>query len=47
MITKGAAIENLVPETKEMGEAEFFSMMDTILTLPSVLPLLPQKEDDE
>lgn len=47
LITKGAAIENLVPETKEMGETEFFSMMDKILTLPSVLPLLPQKEDDE
>lgn len=47
LITKGAAIENLVPETKEMGETEFFSMMDKTLTLPSVLPLLPQKEDDE
>ena len=47
LITKGAAIESLVPATKEMGETEFFSMMEKILSLPSVIPLLPQKEDDE
>ena len=47
LITKGAAIESLVPATKEMGESEFFSIMEKILSLPSVLPLLPQKEDDE
>ena len=47
LITKGAAVENLVPATKEMGETEFFSMMEKILSLPSVIPLLPQKEDDE
>ena len=47
LITKGAAIENLVPETKELGETEFFSMMEKILSLPSVLPLLLQKEADE
>jgi hypothetical protein len=46
LITKGAAIECLVPETKDMGEAEFFSLMETILSLPSVLPLLP-KEGEE
>lgn len=42
LITKGAAIESLAPATKEMGEAEFFSMMEQILSLPSVLPLLPK-----
>lgn len=47
LITKGAAIENLVPETKEMGETEFFSMMEKIFSLPSIIPLLPQKENDE
>lgn len=47
LITKGAAIESLVPATKEMGETEFFSTMEKILTLPSALPLLPQKEADE
>ena len=45
LITKGAAIEKLMPASKEMGEAEFFSMMEQILSLPSVLPLLPGGDD--
>ena len=46
LITKGAAIERLAPATKEMGEANFFSLMEKILALPDVLALLP-KEDTE
>ena len=46
LITKGAAIECLAPATKEMGEADFFSLMEKILALPDVLALLP-KEDAE
>ena len=46
LITKGAAIERLAPATKEMGEADFFSLMEKILSLPGVLALLP-KEDAE
>lgn len=45
LITKGAAIECLVPATKEMGEADFFSMMESIFSLPSVLSLLPKGGD--
>jgi len=45
LITKGAAIESLAPATKDMGEAEFYSLMEKILSLPSVLPLLPKKGD--
>ena len=45
LITKGAAIEKLLPGSKEMGEAEFFSLMEQILSLPSVLPLLPKERD--
>ena len=41
LITKGAAIESLAPATKGMSEAEFYSLMEQILSLPSVLPLLP------
>ena len=41
LITKGAAIESLVLATKDMSEAEFYSLMEQILSLPSVLPLLP------
>ena len=44
LITKGAAIERLAPTTKEMGETEFFTLMEKILALPDVLALLP-KED--
>ena len=46
LITKGAAIESLAPATKEMGEADFFSLMEKILALPDVIALLP-KEDTE
>ena len=46
LITKGAAIERLAPTTKEMGEVDFFSLMEKILALPDVLALLP-KEDAE
>ena len=46
LITKGAAIERLAPATKEMGEADFFSLMEKILTLPDAIALLP-KEDAE
>ena len=42
LITKGAAIESLAPATKDMSEAEFYSLMEQILSLPSVLPLLPR-----
>ncbi len=40
LITKGAAIESLAPATKNMGEREFYELMEQILSLPSVLPLL-------
>ena len=46
LITKGAAIESLAPATKEMGETDFFSLIEKILALPDVLALLP-KEDAE
>ena len=46
LITKGAAVECLAPVTKEMGEADFFSLMEKNLTLPDVLALLP-KEDTQ
>ena len=43
LITKGAAIECLAPATKEMSEADFFSLMEKILLLPDVLTLLPKE----
>ena len=46
LIKKGAAIERLAPATKEMGEAEFFTLMEKLFSLPDVIALLP-KEDAE
>lgn len=34
LITRGAAIESIVPQTKELSEAEFYSLMESILNLP-------------
>ena len=42
LITRGAAVESIVPALKELNEVEFHELMETILTLPDVIPLLPQ-----
>lgn len=34
LITRGAAIESIAPQTKELSEAEFYSLMENILNLP-------------
>ena len=34
LITRGAAIESIAPQTKELSEAEFYSRMESILNLP-------------
>ena len=34
LITRGAAIESIAPQTKELSEAEFYSLMESILNLP-------------
>ncbi len=31
LITRGAAIESIAPQTKELSEAEFYSLMESIL----------------
>ena len=46
LITKGAAVESLLPVTKEMGEAEFFSIMEKILSLPYVTALLVEEDEE-
>ncbi len=42
LITRGAAVESIVPSLKELNEVEFYELMETILTHPDVIPLLPQ-----
>ena len=34
LITKGAAIEHIWPETKEMEDADFYQLMQRVLTSP-------------
>lgn len=44
LITRGAAVESIVPAVKSMGEVEFYELMEIILTHPAIVPLLPTEE---
>ena len=44
LITRGAAVESIVPAVKTMSETDFYELMETILTLPEVVPLLPKDD---
>jgi len=36
LITRGAAIESILPEVKEMDEVSFYSLMEEVLLHPDV-----------
>ena len=36
LITRGAAVESILPEIKEMDEVPFYSLMEQILSTPEV-----------
>ena len=40
LITRGAAVESITPAVKTMGETEFYSMMEEILSLPVVTDIV-------
>lgn len=40
LITRGAAVESIVPQVREMGEAEFYSLAEKIFGLPAVMELV-------
>ena len=40
LITRGAAVESIAPAVKTMGETEFYSMMEEILSLPVVTAIV-------
>ena len=42
LITKGSAIESIAPETKDIPEADFYRLMESILTSPSVSKRISQ-----
>lgn len=41
LVTRGAAVESIVPAVKSMTDPEFYELMETILRHPSIVPLLP------
>ena len=46
LITRGAAVESILPGVKGMGEVEFYEFMERVLTDPAVAPLLSEVTDN-
>ena len=42
LITRGAAIESVAPMVKEMGEVDFYSLVEKIFSLPEVNAIITQ-----
>ena len=42
LITRGAAIESVAPQTKELSEAEFYDFAEQVFALPDVQRLLTE-----
>ena len=40
LITKGAAIESIVPATKDLSEMDFYSLMEKVFALPEVMSVI-------
>ena len=40
LITRGAAVESLAPETKTLGKVEFYELAEKIFALPEVKNLI-------
>ncbi len=40
LITRGAAIESVAPQTKELSETEFYAFAERVFTLPDAQRLL-------
>ena len=50
LITKGAAIESIMPQTRDMSERAFYELMETVFSMPEVARLIraaaPQEGGD-
>lgn len=42
LITRGAAVESVVPTVRNMSEREFYELVERIFSLPEVQALLPK-----
>jgi hypothetical protein len=40
LVTRGAAVESIVPQVREMGEVEFYSLAEKIFSVPAVKEIL-------
>lgn len=40
LITRGAAVENIAPQVKDMSERGFYILMDNVFALPEVKKLI-------
>ena len=43
LITRGATVESLAPETKTLGETEFYELAEKIFALPEVQNLIAKE----
>ena len=47
LITRGGAVESIVPEVRSMSERAFFLLMEKIFSLPEVAALVSQATDQQ
>ena len=47
LITRGAAVESIVPEVRGMGERTFFLLVEKVFSLPEVAALLSRATDHQ
>ena len=43
LITRGAAVESILPEVKAMSERAFYELMETVLSLPEALAVIQSR----
>ena len=47
LITRGGAVESIVPEVRGMSERAFFLLMEKVFSLPEVTALVSQATDQQ
>ena len=47
LITRGGAVESIVPEVRGMSERAFFLLMEKVFSLPEVAALVSQATDQQ
>ena len=47
LITRGAAVESIVPEVREMSERAFYVLIEQVFSLPVVIALVNNATDQQ